>query len=91
MASSSIQKLAEEAADRGDVEALRQCFRDGASPIDLGVYLDALQHRDTEIFQVILDAGGMLNLDMEYSGTPLIIALDRNYDAFFGIPLFKRG
>jgi hypothetical protein len=60
MASSSIQKRAEEAADRGDVAALRQCFRDGASPIDLGVYLYALDHGDTETFQVILDAGGLL-------------------------------
>ncbi|GAD98311.1 hypothetical protein ARB_00513 [Paecilomyces variotii No. 5] len=89
MESSSVQKQAENAATRGDVAALRQCFRDGASPLDKKVNLRALSRGDIELFQVIVDAGGDVNLNMGYVGTPLISALQRKRDAFLEF-LFSR-
>lgn len=90
----AVHEEASEAALRGDAARLRRCFNNGFSTLDArvfrGVFLLALQNGDVETFQVILDAGGDINYNMGYSGTPLISALRHNHTPLLGF-LFSRG
>ncbi|KAJ5167588.1 uncharacterized protein N7482_003182 [Penicillium canariense] len=76
---SELQQEAAEAALRGDAATLRECLKKGLSPMDISVYLSALEYGDVETVQVILDAGGDINYCFEYTGSPLISALRHNH------------